>query len=275
MMWTRSNTVHLQAVRQTFTNCGITPAIPGFYDSEPFLRAERNDSNFLENYAHYVRYREYEQQYLASASERIVLAAEEVSSQLAADGRLGLCVNASSLLSRLLDRMGIWNYVAKAGVVINFPEHSRLDPLYFYSFDIGHFQAPHAIVVAPPFDVVDVSLKYQAFDEGQGAHIPGCIVASATPTNWTSEELFSPLVRAQLRRHRVDPLNALRRESPKIAANLDRFGAVEIEAGACSVKYLTVAFYASEEPLEELMPINGLTGGAMLERVNLQCPRDA
>ncbi|MDB5992675.1 MAG: hypothetical protein JWQ10_4078 [Herbaspirillum sp.] len=267
-MWEKSNRPRLEAIERAFKNRGIVADAPGFYDSPAFILAEQADPAFLETYAEYVRSREYDSVYLEAAAEKIRRAAESVSADLAADGRLGLCINASMLLSRILDRMGIWNYVAKMGVAIRFQPEPCPEPQYFYPFDHGVFAAPHAVVVAPPFDVVDVSLKRQAYENGQEAYIPNLIVALGETSNWSVEELFSPIARAEIQAYGDRPLASLRRKRPDLLRTLDRFKPVRVECGSCSINYVTVAFGASIEPLEGLMHINGRSGFEMYDRAS-------
>ncbi len=94
---------------------------------------------------------------LGEAEHKIKFAAQAIADQVARDPRRGLCVVASGALSRVLGELGVWNYNAKSNLVIHFPQKVSPEPRYFYNVDRGQFVAPpRAIVVAPPFTVIDV-----------------------------------------------------------------------------------------------------------------------
>lgn len=76
----------------------------------------------------------------------------------------------------MLDRLNIWNYVAKATLTITFGTGSH-EPQYFWVLDEGNFVASHAIVVALPFGVVDVTVKHQPYPPNVAALVPDVVVA--------------------------------------------------------------------------------------------------
>jgi hypothetical protein len=206
----------------------------------------------LEAYAEYVEARLYVPEYLEDARRKITVAAEAVRAAVAKDGRLGACVDVAGMLGRMLDRLGIWNYNAKTCLTINYPDHTDLPDTYFYGVDTHQFTAPHAVIVAPPFYVADVSVKYQPFGHtGQGACIPERILQEIfIPAQWDHSDIAAPEVEtvALLNRMRVEQYLRSRYASMyEVAAKLP---ARMINADSAALKYVIVAVGGVIEPLE-------------------------
>ncbi len=174
-MWTYSDPYQEKKLNKLFQKLSIDISTPGFYDSPPFLEKEKSDPRFLENYAYFVHTRTYSQEYLQNASQKIEIVSETLRACLEADGRKGACVDISGMAGRMLDRLGVWNYVAKATLTIEFPIQSKIDPRFFWLFDKGNFVAPHAIIVAPPYTIVDITVRHQQYETDEAAIIPPII----------------------------------------------------------------------------------------------------
>lgn len=199
MTWALSNSHTAKRLEGAFKKRGIDFGTPGFCDQPEFIRAESENHRFLEAYAQYIEAKEYSLEYLNEARQKITVAAEAVRSSIAADGRLGACVDATGMLGRMLDRLGIWNYVAKSCLTIAYPENAGLPETYFYGVDHRAFVAPHAIVVAPPFYVVDVTAKYQPFQNlSQATYLPEIVLLDTfVRSPWDNADLAAPEVALQ------------------------------------------------------------------------------
>ncbi len=176
--WPLSNEARQRELERWFDERGIDFSRPGIQDTPAFLREERRFPRALEFVARYVEARAYTPPELADARRKVRIAADAVATRLARDGRPGRCVSAASGLSRMLDEMGIWNFVAKANVSVRFPPELGVGSRYFYSVDINMPDAPHAIVVAPPFTIVDPSIKHQVYEtSAMAAALPGLVIS--------------------------------------------------------------------------------------------------
>lgn len=176
--WPLGNAGRQQELERWFDERGIDFSRPGLHDTPAFLRAEQRFPRALEFMARYVEARAYTPPELADARHKIQIAAEAVATRLARDGRPGQCVSAASGLSRMLDELGVWNFVAKANVSVRFPPELGAGSRFFYSVDLNMPEAPHAIVVAPPFTIVDPSIKYQAYEtSAMAASVPGLVIS--------------------------------------------------------------------------------------------------
>lgn len=97
------------AIENDFTARQIPTAEPGFYDHPSFVAAERQNGAYLFNYSRFVADRSYSSTYLTRVRKELPLIAHAFFEELKAMGRKGACVDASLILSRILEREGIWS----------------------------------------------------------------------------------------------------------------------------------------------------------------------
>lgn len=268
MIWPLQNTDTAKRLERAFRNRNIDFQLPGFCDHPNFLKTEQQNPRFLEAYAQYIEARPYAEDYLGDARRKIEIVAEAVRAAVAEDGRVGACVDASGMLGRMLDRLGVWNYIAKACLTITFPEKSRLPQTYFYGVDLHKTTAPHAIVVAPPFVCVDVTAKYQAFEENQAAHIPNKVLLEEfVPATWSEKEIAAPEVAEIAAFSGLTLSSYLRREHGnmlEVAQALPARQRPATNPEQAMLKYIIVAVGGVIEPLE------GVVGYKPCNRTALQ-----
>ena len=262
MSWPLSDEAQQHRLEGIFKRLAIDFTSTNFQDSENFLKAEKKDARFLENHAHYVEARAYGDEYLAEAKSKIIVVAEAVRAAIQADGRHGLCVTASSLIGRMLDEIGVWNYVAKATLTVEFSSNIKSRPRYFWALDSGDFYAPHAIVVAPPFGVIDVTAKYQKYDsEKQTQALPTIVLAEDfSLANWTSEDIANNELRTELARKRVSFDSFLQHDRPNMLEVMNTFPPRQVKCSAVNLKYVIVAVGGLIERLADIdknMSLNG------------------
>lgn len=205
-------------LEKDFSILAIDYSKPGFHDSKAFLAAEGRKPAFIDTYARYVEARQYGEQELVEAQRKIDAAAESVSKAVHADGRQGLCVVASSVLSRMLDEMGVWNYCGKATLTVSFPPGVSDGPRYFWAIDHGQFTAPHAIVVAPPYVVVDTTASAQPYDRPAMAKAlpPLVLQRQFEPYKWKDDDIASPEFRIRLRESGATVQSYLEARNPQM-----------------------------------------------------------
>lgn len=264
-LWPLSNQTSQMQLEEWFVHRDIDPSSPGLHDSAAFLCAERQDPKALNMVARLVEARTYSSHYLLAAEKKVLVAADAVCRRVARDGRPGLCVVASGILSRILDELGVWNYTAKSNLAIYFPQTVSREPRYFYSIDVGRFTAPHAIVVAPPFAVADVTVKYQAYDNMAMAQaLPDmAMVKEFRQYRLSPAELISPEVREALSMQGMSIERFLDRDKPDMLELMKHLPAREITFGESRLGYGLVAVGGYQEPLCELhgqnCSIDGMT----------------
>lgn len=255
MVWNFSNESKAQQLRPRFAKLGIDCEAPGFCDSPAFLRAERSDPKIMEDYARYIEARAYSGAYLADAARKIAHVAETVRRAVEMDGREGACVDASGMLGRMLDKLGIWNYVAKSTLTITYPAAARIPKSYFWALDEGDFASPHAIVVAPPFGIIDVTLRYQMYSGRHKDYLPHSVVADQVDVvGWEPDDIANDELRAYLAARRIPFAGFLKQERPHMVAVMRELPARQVAVNGTSLKYVIVAIGGSAEQLE------GITG---------------
>lgn len=247
-----------------FKHRGIDPSKPGLHDTPAFLVAEAQAPAAMNLVARLVEARSYSPDELKHAEHRILVAASAIANRVARDGRPGLCVTASSVLSRILDELHVWNYTAKSNLTIHFPHSVSARPRYFYSIDEGNFIAPHAIVVAPPFAVVDVTVKYQAYDNpAMSAYLPE-VAASKDfrPYKVNPDELASPVARAQLRQLGMTVEAFMTRMRSSTVELMKQLPPREIELTGGRLGYAVMGVAGYQEQLRDL-PSNAMIDGML------------
>lgn len=120
-VWGLSNPRTALELEEWFRKRGIDPSQPGIHDLPEFLSVEAQVPTALNMVARLVESRIYSAEELQQAERKILVAAEAIAQHVDQDGRLGQCVVASSVLSRCLDELGVWNYTAKSSLTIRFP----------------------------------------------------------------------------------------------------------------------------------------------------------
>ncbi|MFA6902544.1 MAG: hypothetical protein WC236_05640 [Gallionellaceae bacterium] len=178
-------------------------------------------------------------------------------------GRLGACVDISGIFSRILDREGIWNCPIKGSLTVNFPAESGLSKSYFWSVDHGDFVAGHAWVFAPPFTVVDVSVKLQPYTLEKLLYLPDILLSDAKQSvEVNAEDIISPSASAEMRLHGIPLERQLSYSAPQLSNMLKVIPAIAVPGLRGSIlKYSPVAIGMPDAPLEEMrnMEFNGNT----------------
>lgn len=255
MTWKLSNPAKQLQLEKKFKSHGIQFESIGFCDDPNFIKQERKDPRYLELYAQYVEVKSYTPEYLGEARRKIDIASEVLRSEVERDGRMGACVDTSGMLGRMLDRLGVWNYVAKSCLTITFPSGSGEASRYFWSFDKGEFVAPHAIVVAPPYCIIDLTVKLQPYNSRQHAMLPSSVLEeSFTRGDWLPEDLANHGLLLELRRRNTPFESFLKRQTPGMASVIQHLPPRISEFEGTHLKYVIVAVGGFIEPLE------GITG---------------
>jgi hypothetical protein len=269
--WPLANNEALEQVQRTLSRHGIDFSRPGFHDSPAFISAERTDGTFIDNVARLVEAKQYSIDELHTAAAKIEIAAECVRAAVEADGRPGLCVTASSVLSRMLDALGIWNYCAKSTLTITFPIGVSKSKRYFYSIDVGEFTAPHSIVVAPPFTVIDVTVKHQSYDVRRMVEaLPNLIASrSFTPYTWSPQDIVAPSLRQSGLRSRAEVETYLRIRNPQMLKLMGQLPGRQVSFDDNGLlQYVLVGVGGYTERLEELRNNSRINGRLPLEIFN-------
>ncbi len=243
----------IQSLEAEFKKAGIGFTNPGFYDDPAFIKRENIDPDFLQEYAAYVMQRNYGSSYLAKVEQEIPLVARIINSELIKEGRFGACVDYSMLLSRVLEKRGIWNYIVKGSLTIQFPEQFGIKDKFFWSFDPSkEFAAAHAWVVAPPFDILDVTVKQQQYPKHETTLLPDLICARGLKAcEISDEDLMSYDLREDIYRRsglRKGLIEIVRPDLPRL---WKRFLPLKfISENGIKLKYIPVGIAAPDTSFE-------------------------
>ena len=146
-------------LRREFAGLGIPMDAPGFYDHPAFVAIEKKNPKFLEAYAKFVQSRPIDRTYIAQVRQVVGIVGPMWNEELVLDGRLGACIDLSMVLSRTLESGGVWNYVVKGALTIEFPKNSGYGKTYFWPIDIAKVAAGHVWVCAPPYSIIDLTIQ--------------------------------------------------------------------------------------------------------------------
>lgn len=256
--WPLSDARRQGQLEEDFKRLGIDFSTPGFHDSPPFLAAEAQRAEMLDDYARYVEVRTYTEPELADARRKIEIAAEVVSAAVEQDGRMGKCVVASGILCRILDELGVWNFCAKATLSVTFPPELAGQRRFFHAIDEGVFEAPHAIVVAPPFLVVDTTAAAQSYDVPEmTSALPKLIMQPEfIPYQWIDEDIAAPQARARFASRGHSVRQHLQRHNPYMLKRMTDFPGRRVDFAGGTLAYVITGVGGYAEQLRDLIDPN-------------------
>lgn len=237
----------LQAI---FDRLGIDYSKPGFYDDPAYIQHERTDPLFTETYAEWVLLRERTPKYDDMVRDVVPRLAAIINARLIWHNWNGGCIAITGILTRTLDRLGIWNIPMSGSASAYAGDESRhfnvIDDNEGVGFDTGHMW-----IISPPFDIVDLTLHYQRWqgDDFQ-RHIPKIVLSdTAGIVRARAQDVVAPAVR---RRHGGDPELHFRlfRDQKRI---LKTFPARQVTSNSIDIRYVPAGIRV---PLEQLEGIN-------------------
>jgi len=253
--------VHFSSSHEDIRNCflqhDIPIGLPGFYDHPNFIEIENSNDFFLANYARFVSTLSFDENYIAKARNKIPIIVNELYAQMANDNHIGRCIDISAVLSRILEKEELWNFVFKGSLSIEFPEQSNISNKYFWSVDRGDFAARHAWVYAPPYNVIDLSVRQQPYFENEIDFLPNYVIAEdMVITEATTHEIISPEVIDHLISCGIPLANQLEHVNNETPAFIELFPSKSISIHGVSFKYIPIAGLANDCPLEGIANIN-------------------
>jgi hypothetical protein len=238
----------------------------GFYDDPSFLACEQKNHLYLEKYAEYVLKRKYSSEYIERAKREIPFIAHILNEELVKDGRLGACIDISIGLSRILEQEGFWNYIPKGCLTIDFPTATKIEKKFFYSADFGNFDAGHVWVVAPPFNVIDLSVKQQPYQDRAGEYLPNIICSTSNiEVKANDSDIISPEGRAYMKMYGMN--GTMYDIRPDWKDFVSRFKSIAVKENNLNFKYITTAISAPDMPIEKVVTLT-LSGKYTIEVYN-------
>src|SRR5215831_19415943 len=159
--------IDCERIQRSLGELGVPTDSPDFLNNPEWIAYVGGHPELLETFAAFVICHNYSNDYLDKSERVIRIAAETLNKEIVSDGRIGACIDAAGVLSQILEKEGIWSFQVGGSLTGEFPAESGIAPMHFYSKDIGRdFVVAHSWVVAPPFKIIDVTIKEQHHHEG-------------------------------------------------------------------------------------------------------------
>jgi hypothetical protein len=226
-----------------FSNRHIPTGEIAFYNDERFVVTEKKDPAFLQFYAAWVRLRFRDATYETHVRRIVPRIVEVVGAEIARDGKMGVCIDASMMLTKMLELEGVWCYAAKGALSINAPSLGA--PTHFYMIKPS---AGHVWVVAPPFEIVDVALGNQLFTEGEEKLVSQSLVLDEPPRMIPrADDFCSPdFLAGAFQQRGLSPQDILR--DPALARPLAFFPSFEVKLDRATLRYAAGGVTVSDGP---------------------------
>ena len=236
---------------------GINTDDFGFYDSLPFLNAERADPSFLEQYARWVALKPRTEAYDQRVRSIVPRLTENLARMLLRDDLQGGCITSAGMMSRMLDRLGVWSYgvigcltleVASKGL---WRGMATVDDQDFPGAILGH-----AWVVAPPFVVIDAAVRLQRWHgDAMGEWVPDSVLIESgfrTVKPDVSDVVSAEKRGRYARKEGYSDPNLHYRLEPRLREFGKTFPSIDMHLGELRVRYVPVAARATDVPLEQI-----------------------
>jgi hypothetical protein len=251
----------MRSAEQFLREIGITNFAPGFLDDPAFLTAEAADPLVLEKYAEFIEERSFDGAYLKWAKERVSQLLAFMHPLLVKEGRLGACVDVSGALARMLECDGIWCYCVNGALSIYPDSWTGVAPFHYAPIsNQTQSRAAHSWVVAPPFRIIDLTVKLQpAVSKRERELLPDYILAETTtrvksePRDWIDPPIWSHV--AATIGHEPTMADIPRFVGQHCVDITEKFGTWEVRSKRARFRYMTVAFGGCKERLPDIRNI--------------------
>lgn len=250
------DTSQFERLTKEFSDLGVKTDQFGFCDQAAFLAAERRNPALLETYAKWVMLRPRDAQYEAHVKITVPKLAHLVAGVLEEDRLEGSCEMACSLLTKSLDRLGVWS----VGMVGSSTFEVKGKNIWrgLHTVDRADFPGArlgHTWVYAPPFVVVDASIKRQRWSgDAIYPYVPSIILdCEGRMTKPTPQDVISPEIRAEMMVARGSISdNVIYQFEPNLKTFGKLFPATEIVVDQLTARYIPTAANLSDGTLEEI-----------------------
>ena len=164
-----------------------------FCDSPRFVELCEKRPAYNEEFAVYVNERDYSKEYLIRARKIIPIIVDTLWEELNVDGELGTCARISLQLYRMLQEAGLWCYMIKGSLNV---EINPNDKYRFYGIPSTagneNKEIGHVWVVAPPFKLIDISVKRQEYLSSKTDVVNYLLREQLTYGDYILEDIISP-----------------------------------------------------------------------------------
>jgi hypothetical protein len=258
-------------IERDFLNKKIPIHAPGFYNHKNFIKEEKENPEYLSNYARYVQKKNYDETYIEKAKKEIPIICNAIYEELVKDGRKGACVDVAQALSKILEREGYWNYMVKGALTISFPTSTGISTKHFWPFDpTNPHRVGHVWIAAPPFNVIDVTVRMQPYSQGEEHYLPSMVIEeNITDCTIETKDIFSPEAILMYSSQRIPIEKMIHLITPNVERFMSVFNPNKVNYEGTELKYIPVAASASDGELYEMkcLCLNGRYAHAIYEEV--------
>jgi hypothetical protein len=244
----------LKKLLADFDAAGISTENPGFYEDFAFIRCEHKDPNYFENYARFVEWQKFPSKYLERAEQVIHFVIAEMQLALQLDASRDTLFETPFVMSRILEREGVFNYVVHGALTISFPPALGFEPISFWTADVRGSALANGYqwLCAPPFHVIDMTIQSLQYPCPITHLVPRTMMANdAVEDVGDPKEILSPAAIEQLQTSGGTLEEGLDRYLPgyrdRIAPD---FCARLVTRGETKFKYVPTSVMAPEHELE-------------------------
>ena len=177
-----------------FLNLGITNlSNVKFCDDPLFVELCEKRPAYNEEFAVYVNEQDYPKEYLNRARRLIPIIVDTLWEELNADGELGTCARISLQLYRMLQEAGFWCYMIKGALKVEIDSNEKYG-FYGLQSTTGseNKEVGHIWVVAPPFKLIDISVKRQEYLSSNTNVVNNLLQEQLTYGGYILEDIISP-----------------------------------------------------------------------------------
>lgn len=245
-----------QRLNTQLTDLGVKTDQFGFCDQYEFLVAEQRNPALLETYAQWVMLRPRDAKYDAHVNYTVPKLAQLVAKVLEEDELEGSCEMACALLTKGLDRLGVWSVGMVGCSTFEVKEENiwrglhTVDRADFLGARLGHIW-----VCAPPFVVVDASIKRQRWSsDAIYPFVPSIILDShGRKTKPTPQDVVSADIRVEMMAtHGSIPNGVIYQLEPNLKTFSETFPATEIVVDNLTARYVPTAANLSDGTMENI-----------------------
>lgn len=179
-----------------FQNLGIDNVSEvHFCDNPRFVELSEKRPLYNEEFAAYINEQTYSKAYLERAETTIPIIVHTLWQELVSDGALNACARISLQLYRMLQEAGFWCYMMRGSLTIHINTNKKYE---FYGLSLNSENtdtdkiAGHVWVVAPPFKLIDISVKQQEHLSTNPNISPYLLLKELSYCNYNLEDIVSP-----------------------------------------------------------------------------------
>lgn len=244
------------ALDRHLNDLGVKTDLLGFYDQPAFTSQELLEPSFLEKYAIWVLSRPRTSEYDARTREIVPQVTKFLADLFEHENMQRSCVHFSSMMARILDRFGVWSFALHGSMTMAVPKANLWRGMALCDErDFPNAELGHAWVVAPPYLIVDGTIRLQnRAGDPIADFIPSIVaVEHAKETLPRVEDVVSPRVRFQIAQDGGSFDSQLHHALIPELKNFGRkFRSLEFTVNDLTLRYVPTAVRVSDVSLEEI-----------------------